>query len=84
MSAKEIVKILEKDYGYYFNKTDNKHQYEWILDLITDVEKVVNKSAIGVVSKSFDCKTCKYLPKEYDTYCDNCSTNHNLYESNVC
>ena len=41
MKVKEIIEILESEYGYEFDKED-KHQYEWLSELIADVQKVVN------------------------------------------
>ena len=58
MEVKEIIKILESEYGYEFNKKENKHQYEWLSELIADVQKVVNlKLNIPDVSGEYcDCE----------------------------
>ena len=43
METKEIIKELELNYGYKFNPKE-KHEFDWICDLIKDVETVVSKN----------------------------------------
>jgi hypothetical protein len=43
MGTKEIIKELELNYGYKFNPKE-KHEFDWICDIIKDVETVVSKN----------------------------------------
>ena len=54
METKEIIKELELNYGYKFNPKE-KHEFDWICDLIKDVETVVSKNeSLHLVS----CSKC--------------------------
>lgn len=51
MKTKKIIKELELNYGYKFNPKE-KHEFDWICDLISDVQKVVSKNeSLHLVSK---------------------------------
>ncbi len=55
METKEIIKELELNYGYKFNPK-KKHEFDWICDLIKDVETVVsNNESLHFVSKCCEC-----------------------------
>jgi len=43
MKVNDIIKELEKNYGYEFNKND-EWQYDFLAELIKDVSVIVNKN----------------------------------------
>lgn len=54
MKTEDIIKELELNYGYTFANegTDNKWQFEWICEMINDVQNVVTKNCnLHVVSQ---------------------------------
>lgn len=54
MKTEDIIKELELNYGYTFAKegTDNKWQFEWICEMINDVQDVVTENCnLHVVSQ---------------------------------
>ena len=64
MKTEDIIKELELNYGYTFAKegTDNKWQFEWLCEMINDVQDVVTKNCnLHVVIKS--CEKCKHFEK---------------------
>ena len=46
MKTDKIIKELELNYGYEFSKkeTANKHQFDWLKDMIKDVAEIVTKN----------------------------------------
>ena len=46
MKTEDTIKELELNYGYTFAKegTDSKWQFEWICEMINDVQNVVTKN----------------------------------------
>ena len=52
MKTKEIIKELELNYGYKFNPKE-KHEFDWLCNLIKDVGTVVSKNeSLHLVSSS--------------------------------
>ena len=71
MEVKEIIKILQSEYGYEFNREENKPQYEWLSKLIADVQKVVNlKLNIPAIINwvAFDFYKLETRPPKYGKY----------------
>ncbi len=62
MRTKEIIKELELNYGYNFNP-EEKHEFDWLCNLIKDVETVVYKNeSLHLVSNCY-CLTEKQKKK---------------------
>jgi len=52
METKEIIEELELNYGYKFNPKE-KYEFDWLCNLIKDVETVVSKNeSLHLVSES--------------------------------
>ena len=77
MKTEDIIKELELNYGYTFAKegTDNKWQFEWICEMINDVQNVVTKNCnLNIVSSRLSF--ARFVAKNYDIRTDD---NRNTY-----
>ena len=67
METKEIIEELELNHWYKFNPKE-KHEFDWLCNLIKDVETVVSKNeSLHLVSA---CYRCGY--DEAILVCDDC------------
>ena len=68
METKKIIEELELNYGYKFNPKE-KHEFNWLCNLVKDVETVVSKNELlHIVSDMFSFSA--YLECYY-SYWDN-------------
>jgi len=53
METKKIIEELELNYGYKFNPKE-KHEFDWLCNLVKDVETVVSKNeSLHLVSQRY-------------------------------
>ena len=64
METKEKIKELELNYGYKFNPKE-KHEFDWLCNLIKDVETVVSKNE-SLHDVSY------YFAEQYAEFCVRC------------
>lgn len=65
MKTEDIIKELELNYGYTFAKegTDNKWQFEWICEMINDVQNVVTKNCNLYIVSGSSLDVAKQIPQ---------------------
>ena len=79
METKKIIEELELNYGYKFNPKE-KHEFNWLCNLVKDVETVVSKNELlHIVSDMFSFSA--YLECYY-SYWDNTELG-DIYTSNA-
>jgi len=65
MKTEDIIKELELNYGYTFAKegTDNKWQFEWLCEMINDVQNVVTENCNLPVVRFSEAEVLDLLTK---------------------
>lgn len=80
-----LIKAYNEKYPEVTVEQKLKNIRNWLDDNeVMAVAKYTNECEalpIQRVSNSVNCNTCRYLGKEHDAYCDNCTDENSLYEA---